>query len=246
MAEWDFDQEIAVGSPQRRVRLVQEWLCLHDFRVQIDGEYGPATTEAVRQFQGSRTLKAAGRVNRITFESLLGPLSRAVTPIEARGRTLGEMLVVYARQHLGEEPREVGGQNCGPWVRLYMKGFEGEEWPWCAGFACFVLRQAADAVGVPLPVKPSFSCDSLAASARERGRFLPGAKARESGRIRPGTLFLTRRTSTDWTHVGMVVSAAAETLTTIEGNTNDAGDREGYEVCQRIRGYEGKDFILVE
>jgi putative peptidoglycan binding protein/CHAP domain-containing protein len=246
MAEWDFDREIAGGSPARRVRLVQEWLCLQGLRVKVDGEYGPATSEAVRQFQQGRTLRATGKVNRTTFDSLLGPLRRALTPIEARGRGLGEMVVVYARQHLLEQPREVGGQNCGPWVRLYMKGREGDEWPWCAGFVCFVLRQAADSAAVALPVRPSFSCDSLAASAREKGRFLPGAKAREDARLKPGALFLTRRTATDWGHVGIVLSTAAETLTTIEGNTNDAGEREGYEVCQRIRGYEDKDFISVD
>jgi hypothetical protein len=46
-------------------------------------------------------------------------------------------------------------------------------------------------------------------------------------------------------HTGLVVRAGQETFETIEGNTNDAGDREGYEVCQRVRGYAGKDFIVV-
>jgi len=31
---------------------------------------------------------------------------------------------------------------------------------------------------------------------------------------------------------------------TIEGNTNDDGSREGYEGCQRVRGYASKDFIV--
>src|SRR5215510_9780006 len=99
MSEWDFDGEIAAGSPQGRVRLVQEWLCLQGLRVKVDGEYGPATAEAVRQFQAGRTLKATGKANRVTFESLVAPLTRALTAIEARGRGLGEMVVVYARQH---------------------------------------------------------------------------------------------------------------------------------------------------
>ena len=33
---------------------------------------------------------------------------------------------------------------------------------------------------------------------------------------------------------------------TIEGNTNDTGSREGVEVCARTRSYAGKDFIIVE
>jgi hypothetical protein len=49
----------------------------------------------------------------------------------------------------------------------------------------------------------------------------------------------------DWVHTGLVLSAGKETFETIEGNTNDAGDREGYEVCRRVRGYKGKDFIVL-
>ena len=33
------------------------------------------------------------------------------------------------------------------------------------------------------------------------------------------------------------------TFATIEGNTNDEGSREGYEVCRRVRGRGSKDFI---
>jgi len=245
MSEWEFDGEIAADSSARRVRLVQEWLCLHGINLMIDGDYGPATTEAVREFQRQGSLKATGKVNRTTFEALVGPLDRALQGISTGTRTLGELGVAYARQHLAQSPREIGGQNRGPWVRLYMNGNEGPEWPWCAGFVCFVLRQAAKALDLPMPIRSSFSCDSLAASAKEKGRFLFGSD-QGRGRVAPGALFLSRRTSTDWTHTGIVVSADVETLETIEGNTNDAGDREGYEVCRRIRGYEDKDFVLTD
>ncbi len=46
------------------------------------------------------------------------------------------------------------------------------------------------------------------------------------------------------TRHGIVLRAAEEVFETIEGNTNDEGSREGYEVCQRVRGYPGKDFIV--
>jgi hypothetical protein len=54
---------------------------------------------------------------------------------------------------------------------------------------------------------------------------------------------LVRNTPSDWTHTGIVVSTSAETFKTIEGNTNDDGSREGYEVCARTRGYSNMDFI---
>ncbi len=62
-------------------------------------------------------------------------------------------------------------------------------------------------------------------------------------KLPPGTVFLNRRVSSDWTHTGFVVEARGETFATIEGNTNDEGSREGYEVCARTRGYAKKDFV---
>jgi hypothetical protein len=78
-----------------------------------------------------------------------------------------------------------------------------------------------------------------------KGSFLAGPKILDKNKITPGSLFLVQRTATDWEHTGIVVSAEADVFHTIEGNTNDEGSREGYEVCKRIRGYEKKDFIVI-
>jgi outer membrane protein OmpA-like peptidoglycan-associated protein len=43
-----------------------------------------------------------------------------------------------------------------------------------------------------------------------------------------------------------VVSATAESFQTIEGNTNDSGSREGFEVLGRTRGYAMKDFVRLQ
>lgn len=50
-------------------------------------------------------------------------------------------------------------------------------------------------------------------------------------------------TGTDWTHTGFVTMFNKDFFDTIEGNTNDDGNREGYEVCARTRGYKNEDFI---
>ena len=155
------------------------------------------------------------------------------------------MAVTYAEQHLRQSPLEIGGQNRGPWVRLYMDGNEGPDWPWCAGFASYILRQAAETLEVQLPIKTSVSCDVLAEQAKRKKIFLPEAKAVKIKPVTPGSLFLVRRTTNDWVHTGIVVTADEDTLLTIEGNTNDEGSREGYEVCRRTRGYAGKDFIIL-
>lgn len=225
------------GSKKGQVKLIQEWLSLHGERVATDGDYGPATEEAVKEFQAKEKLEVNGVVDEATFVHLVAPMTAALAPISADGRSLGDMIVAYARQHLAQHPREVGGQNRGPWVRLYMDGNEGQPWAWCAGFVCFCLKQACNTLKIDLPITPSFSCDSLAASAKVKEIFV-GRK--DAG---PGSFFLYRRTPTDWTHTGIVVIANSETIKTIEGNTNDSGSREGYEVCARTRGYGKMDFI---
>ena len=98
---------------------------------------------------------------------------------------------------------------------------------------------------MPFPIPPSFSCDSLAFSAKERGLFLKESEAKGKNAVAPGSLFLVRRTPTDWVHTGIILSADDDIFHSIEGNTNDDDDREGYEVCRRIRNYASKDFILL-
>src|SRR5512134_1115217 len=126
-----------------------------------------------------------------------------------------------------------------------MRGNEGAEWAWCAGFACHVLAAAATTLGASRPLTYSFSCDSLAADAKVRGIFVGESEAIPGETVRPGDLALHRRTPADWVHVGIVTAVEADVYVAIEGNTNDAGDREGYEVCERTRSYAQKDFIAL-
>ena len=94
-----------------------------------------------------------------------------------------------------------------------------------------------------MPVARTFSCDELAGHAKKGACFVAGCP--DFKRITPGSLFLVRKTASDWQHVGVVTSAEKEAFHTIEGNTNDDGAREGYEVCERVRSYDRKDFVIV-
>jgi len=245
MSDFTLDKNYKKESKGNKVKLFQEWLSLNGFGVCVDGDFGSATDYAVREFQRRNRLKVDGIVGKNTFSKLIIPITNALKRISPDEKSLGEMVVAYAEQNLKENPREMGRQNSGPWVRLYMKGKEGPEWAWCAGFACFILRQACLSLGVRIPLKTSISCDTLAANAKGNGIFLKESKITDKSQITPGSFFLKRRTSTDWVHTGIVVRANDEVFETIEGNTNDEGSREGYEVCRRIRGYRKKDFILI-
>lgn len=236
--------DLARGARGARVRVVQEWLCLHGIHLAVDGGYGAASAAGVREFRARTGLPAGEEVDRATFDALLAPMRAALAPIAPKpGATLGQMVVAYARQHLAQRPREVGGQNMGPWVRLYMDGSQGPAWPWCAGFSTLVLRQAAHTLGVPMPVARTYSCDVLAGNASANQCFVGGGPSPRD--VTPGSFFLVRRTRNDWDHVGIVTAVEGDVLRTIEGNTNDSGDREGYEVCARVRGFDRKDFVLI-
>jgi hypothetical protein len=245
MSELTFPGPVGRGATGRPARQVQEWLCLHQLRVVVDGEFGKATEAAVREFQARMGLPVSGGVDQLTFEALVAPMRAALATIQPVPGDLSQVLVAYARQHLAQSPREVGGQNRGPWVRLYMKGKEGGDAPWCAGFVSSLLQQACTVLGRAAPLPWTASCDMLAGHAKKGKRFVKEAEAAKS-QLQPGAFFLNRKKPGDWDHTGMVIEFGADSFRTIEGNTNDAGHREGYEVCTRIRGYPNKDFVRID
>jgi hypothetical protein len=247
--ELKLDKDYKRGNRGGQVLMIQEWLSLRGQNIVIDGAFGPATEGAIRTFQAANSLPVTGVVDADTFSSLNAPLAEAVAPISGTDKTLNNLILAYAGQHLAQHPLEIGGQNRGPWVRVYMEGNQGNDWPWCAGFACFILRQASDALGGPMPIKRTFSCDILASQAIATGIFISGRDISKGkitkDKIPPGSFFVSRRTDNDWNHTGIAVAFHDDYFETIEGNTNDSGDREGYEVCRRIRGYDGKDFVNI-
>jgi len=233
---------LTVGSTGDDVKKAQEWLTLAGLGLKIDGVFGEATAAAVREFQQSSSLQRTGVVDQSVFTALTGPIARAITPITPSS-SLGADVCRVAAQHIAEKPREIGGENRGPWVRLYLNGEEGTEWPWCAGFASYVVAQASGQRPVPFAASPS--CDELAKNAKAAGLFRSGDNL-DIGSITPGSLFLVRRQAAPgWHHTGIVVSATPDALTTIEGNTNDNGSREGYEAIRRFRANKGLDFIVM-
>src|SRR4029078_8215693 len=131
-------------------------------------------------------------------------------------------------------PIEVGGDNRGPWVRIYLDGHEGPGWRWCAGFVTLVMKQAGRELGQSFPVEGSYSWGSLAYQAKHAGLFVPGAEL-ESGNalwacLGSAQMFLVRKTSTDWVHTGFTFVGANTVFSTIEGNTNEDGSPNGSEV----------------
>ncbi|MFN0193310.1 MAG: peptidoglycan-binding domain-containing protein [Aestuariivirga sp.] len=240
--ELDWPVPIARGQSGMKVKRVQEWLSLHGFAVLIDGDFGPATEQRVKDFQASKGIVATGRVENRTHGALVQPLVTAIAPIDPTGKTLSRLILAYSLQHVAQHPREAGGDNRGPWVRAYLN-HDGPDWKWCSGFVCFALEHAARTLGVSAPIASSPSCDTMKANASAQDLYHREGAVPVS-KILPGSFFLVRRTSTDWTHIGIVSKAEADFIRTVEGNTNNEGSVNGYEACERARNYAKKDFII--
>jgi hypothetical protein len=249
------------GRRGETVRLIQEWLCLNLFDVMIDGQFGFATEQAVKDFQGaSGVLPVTGEVDPETYAMLIRPMTEAMRPIHApAGAAFGQMVAAYAMQHLKQHAREVGGQNRGPWVRLYLHGSQRPRDPklpagadaWCAGFVSTMIAQAASSLGLELPLDYHSNCNKLAEEAKARGRFVTGERAvRNPKRVPTGSLLLIRKAGKKdrWHHTGVVTQAMERFVRTIEGNSAYSTDDEpsGHEVCRQLRSYGNLDFIVLD
>jgi len=217
---------------------VQEWLCLHGLFVKVDGINGPATQAAIRKFQTNHKIPVDGFVSIQTAAFLSIPLALANNIKGISSVSFSNAVVQVAKHYLDYHPREVGGDNRGPWVRHFMQGKEGNEFPWCAGCVSTILIKA-DKVFPGNPFTYTMSCDVLAVQAKAKNRLVSGKDG-----LNAGSLFLIRgKNSNDWIHTGIVTAFNKDHYCTIEGNTNDAGSREGYEMCTRTRSYTNVDFI---
>jgi hypothetical protein len=155
-----------------------------------------------------------------------------ITPNQWRGLPLPERALQLAAQfcdidHVKEEPI---GSNRGAWVNTFLRYARGEPGePWCAAFVAYCVGQAGRNMYAPNygdGVRYPASVASWVDWARAAGRW--------SRTPRRGRLFAIARAGLS--HLGFVTEAHPDaTFSTIEGNSNENGSREGYEVCRHIR-----------
>lgn len=121
------------------------------------------------------------------------------------------------------------GSNSGLMVNQYLKSVGlSKGYPWCMAFVYWCVNEAAKMIEVKNPlvktggVLRQYNETSL--------RKLP----KTSGGIKPGDIFIMEfKAGTG--HTGFVEKIVGSMVHTVEGNTNDDGSREGYEVARRQR-----------
>jgi hypothetical protein len=121
--------------------------------------------------------------------------------------------------------------NAGQAVEAFLKHCGlGHGSPWCAAFVSYIMDGA---LGLTNPLAATASCAALATQAKALGLLKTTPT--------PGAIFLLDF-GTGFHHTGFVLGVVtnASPCTTIEGNTNDDGSREGYGVFVRRRTFNSK------
>lgn len=147
-------------------------------------------------------------------------------------KTLAEKLVSLARPEIGVE--EVDGTNCGVRVDQYKSATNlppHESWPWCAAFIDWLVREAMRDGGPYTFARPTtagaWDLENWSKKQDDSTHTL-----RNPGRnIAPGDVVIFK-----FSHVGLAIGAPdGDYVTTIEGNTDAEGSREGGGVYRKQR-----------
>lgn len=118
--------------------------------------------------------------------------------------------------------------NAGPAVESYLKSVGlGKGYAWCMAFVYWSVKEASKQLNTETPLIKT------AGVLRQWNEITPKMKVTKSPKS--GDIFIMDYGKGQG-HTGFVVEVRADgSLKTIEGNTNDEGSREGYEVAYRIR-----------
>ena len=233
---------VAVGSKGPDVAAIQQRLnILGCGPIATDGNFGVQTAEAIQLFQArsqdqfGNSLQIDGRVGPTTWAALFGHAT--VPSVTTTTSALGAKVLDVAAAEVGtmEDPL---GSNRGPKVDQYIRasGLDpaNGSYPWCAAFVYWCFEKASAQLGVPNPAIKTASVHTLWAEAGTKGveRISPEEVAQQPSLIEPGMVFVIT-TSAAAGHVGLVKQVDGVILTTIEGNTNLGGSREGIGVFLR-------------
>jgi hypothetical protein len=203
-----------------------------------DGDFGPQTGEAVELFQVRSAdhfgapLDADGKVGPLTWASLFA--LPAIPVVSNPGMPILVETLRFAGTQIGvmEQPL---GSNRGPQVDLYLKSAGADLGsPWCAAFVYFCFQQAAAGLGSANPLIRTASVLDHWNRAGAAGipRLGKDECVAKPSLVKPGMIFIIVNTNGSG-HCGLVESVTGTLLTTIEGNTNDNGSREGIGVFRR-------------
>jgi hypothetical protein len=131
--------------------------------------------------------------------------------------------------------REKVNTNSGPEVDQYLKSVGLKPgYPWCMAFVYWCYNQAAATTGVPNFLIRTGGVLHQWNEQQPVRKTVLNRVLNNPAIIQPGAVFIMDY-GKGTGHTGLVEKISGTSIHTIEGNTNDEGSREGFEVCRRIR-----------
>jgi len=189
-----------------RVYLMQVGLkSLGFYTGKLDGDEGPQTMSAIKSWLAS-LLPAGGK------------------------SSIADEMVRVAQTQVGitESSKNHGTGIEKFWhATNYSDGYENRE-PYCAAFVCWVVREACLNKVIPFTLPKSaraYDFETWGKANTGKGVLVL------TGAPKAGDIFTLTKAS----HVGIVKSVNGGTMTTLEGNTDGAGSREGDGVYEKTR-----------
>jgi lysozyme family protein len=207
--------------------------------IEVDGVFGEQTKNATMLFQTRHTdvfghdLEVDGEVGSLTWAALFGDSTVPEVLAHPTSDLLTEV-IAFAATQVGVMEKPLGS-NAGPEVEQYQASValtRGD--PWCAAFAYFCFAKASEKLGRGNPVIKTGGVLDHWDRARKKGiQTVLAADGKENPElVKPGMLFIMS-TGGGNGHTGIVEKVIGGRLVTIEGNTSDAGSREGIGVFRR-------------
>jgi hypothetical protein len=198
----------------------------------VDGHFGRKTEAAVVVFQSQSGLIADGIVGRMTWTALLS--SRAAS----ESLNPQKQLAAIAATYIGT--KETGNNRAGEDAKL-LEIFKADDlvingktdgYPWCASFVSLCVQKlcihSSYFSSLNAPREPSV-WRFLAVWAKNNGCTIFSSSSAILS-PKPGDIVVFT-----FSHIGIVESVSGNKVVTIEGNTNNAGSREGQEVARKVR-----------
>ncbi len=165
------------------------------------------------------TLTAAGKAGTLAAEAIMTAIVQTV--IDTASKEIGQ--------------KEVGKPNCGPAPKKYLASVGlNEGYPWCMAFVYWVYSNVFKKVDKFLPLPKS------------GGVLYVWNKIDKKYCVKdpkPGDIFIMNL-GHGAGHTGIVLEVKGSKFRAVEGNSNDEGSREGYEVCiPKWRDIKGKSIM---
>jgi|TARA_R100000479_G_scaffold168654_1_gene109814 hypothetical protein len=187
--------------------------------------------QVVKAVQKLIGVSADGVDGPITWNAILSELSTKKDAMN--GKDIPQKMVALAREEIGVS--EVDGTNCGPRVDEYKAATwldADKGWPWCAAFICWLVREAIEGEDVKFKRPRTAGAWDFENWAKQQVANGVDLRKPTNEDIKAGDIVVF-----SFSHIGLAVKDIDSSgyVTTIEGNTNGAGSREGGSVLEKNR-----------